>query len=72
MTRLPSSDGVAARGPLGRFDTDVSFDAKVTGGTTLCKAGEDDHRNGAAAVGAQLFRAEKAAASVSAASAANT
>jgi hypothetical protein len=40
ITRLPSSEGAAAaRGPLGRFDTDVSFDAKVTGGITLSKAG---------------------------------
>ena len=42
MTRLPSSEGAAAaRGPLGRFDTDVSFDAKVTGGITIQGRGEE-------------------------------
>jgi hypothetical protein len=57
ITRLPSSDGAATpRGPLGRFDTDVSFDAKVTGGITLFRAGEDDHGDRAAAVGAALSR----------------
>jgi len=42
ITRLPSSEGAAAaRGPLGRFDTDVSFDVKVTGGITFQGRGEE-------------------------------
>src|SRR5882672_7542139 len=52
MTRLPSNDGAAARAPTGRFNTDVSLDAKVTGGTISFGGRGDYHGHDAAAVGA--------------------